>query len=193
MTRHIWLAIGPRAPPRRVLAARVPVHRVHGRLVERDPVLDAVAEASEAKRRILDEGARGRLRKPAVVLDLQHERQIPVVERDHRVDSVRYQLVNQHRVEAHALLVHRAIAIGQHARPRDREAVVAQSHLRHQLHIGAPAVVVIGGHVARLARFDLSRRVGKGVPDGETTPAFLPTAFDLVRGSRRAEGECRRE
>ena len=133
--RDVGLARRPNAPPGRVLAARVPIDRVVGGLVEGDPVLDAVAEALKAKRRVLHERARRRFREPPVVLQLQCERKIPVVERDDRVDAVGDELVDELGVEADALLVHRPVAERQHPRPRDGEAVVPQAHLRHQLDV----------------------------------------------------------
>lgn len=139
--------------------------------------------------RTLHKGAGGSLGKPAVALHLQRERKVPVVQRHHRVDAVRQQLVDQLRVEAHARLAHRAIAGRQDARPRDGEAVVAELELRHELHVRLPSVVVVRRHVACLARPDLAGRVREGVPDRHSTAALQPAALDLVGGSGGAEGK----
>ena len=193
VARNVRLGGGPHHAAGRVVAEGEAVDDVGVRLVDRDPVLHAVAEALEADARVRDEGVRRVVRQPAVVLELQRQRQVPVVQRRHRVDAVLEELVDQRRVEGDALVVHRAGAAWHDPRPRDREAVVLERHLRHQLHVGAEAVEVVRRDVAGLARLDLAGRVRERVPDRQPAPPLHPPALDLVRRGRRAPRERGRE
>ena len=92
------------------------------RLVERGPGADPVAEAGVHDLGVLGEGLGGLPVGPAAPV-LQGLRQVPVVERDDRVDALAEQLVGQPVVEVQAAGVDRAGAVGLDPRPGDREPV----------------------------------------------------------------------
>src|SRR5690606_16644252 len=89
--------------------------------------------------------------------------------------------------------VHRARAGGLDAWPRDREAVRLQPELGHQVEVRLPTVVVVVGHVARVAVPHLAGCVAEGVPDRGAAPVFPGRTFDLVRGGGGADEEIGRE
>src|SRR5690625_468272 len=92
----------------------------HGRpprLVDGDPVLDAVAEVLETDIRVIPKKLGRLLTQPAVVLELKRGRQIPVEKRNPWDDAAVEQCVDQLRVKADAVLINRAVARRQDARP----------------------------------------------------------------------------
>ena len=87
--------------PGRVDAAGVAQHGDDVRLVDRDPVLDPVAEPSGHDPGELPEDACHVAVQPAAAV-LQLLREVPVVERDHRLDAGLAQLVDEPVVEVQA-------------------------------------------------------------------------------------------
>src|SRR5262245_65755357 len=139
-----------------VLAPGVPDPGVDPRLVVRDPVPDAVAEAAHDGLRVLGAGLRGRARRPAARV-LEHLRRVPVEEGRERLDLVREQLVDQTIVEVEPGLVDRAPARRDDPRPRDREAKRTEPELLYQgdvvaIPAGELACVRAGDAVTDLAR-----------------------------------------
>ena len=101
--------------PGRVVAGGVAEERRAPRLVERRPGRHAVAEGVVHGRRVVDEPVRRVAVGPAAAV-LEGLRQVPVVERQPRVDAVAEQLVDQPVVERQAPRVDRA-AVGPDAGP----------------------------------------------------------------------------
>ena len=60
---------------------------------------------------------------------VQHPREIPVIERDHRLDAGGEKVVDEAGIVVEAGPVDGADALGQHARPGDREAVGVDAEL----------------------------------------------------------------
>ena len=161
-------------------------------LVERDPVLHAVAERLADDLRVLGETVRRVALRPAArVLQLLGE--VPVVEGDGRLDAVLEQLVDQPAVEVQADLDGGAAAGGLHPGPGDREAVRRQAQVRHQGHVVAVAVVMVDSDVTGLAGGGLARCVTEGVPDGGRTAVLPHGPLDLVGGGRGAPEEAGRK
>jgi hypothetical protein len=109
-----------------VLPEGVAVERRDVRLVDRDPVLDPVGVPLPDQGGVLGEGLDGLAVEPAAVV-LEGLRQVPVVQRHHRLDAGGEQPVDEAVVEVQALLVGLAAALRQHARPRDGEPVAADA------------------------------------------------------------------
>ena len=124
---------------------------------------------------------------------LERLREVPVIERRHRLDAALEQPLDQAAVEAHARRVERPGAVGLHARPRDREAVGLEAQGRHEVEVLAPAVVVIAGDVAGVAVGDGARHAAEGVPDRLAAAVLVRGALDLVGGGGGAEAESGRE
>src|SRR6476620_6586647 len=101
-------------------AVGVAEERVYGRLVERHPVLDAIAQVRGEERGVVAEPARD-LRVGEAAAVLPRLRQVPVEQVDQRLDARVEQLVDEALVEVEAKLVDGAGPRGQDARPADAE------------------------------------------------------------------------
>jgi hypothetical protein len=78
-------------------------------------------------------------------------------------------------------------------RPGQRKPIRGQAHVRYEIEIRLPPVVVITRDIASLAPQRPARRVREGIPDGLPATAFGRPTLDLVRGRRRTPGEARRK
>ena len=112
----------------RMDAGGVTQQRRAPRLVERRPLADAIVERLEDDGRVVPESVGGVARRPPTGV-LERLRQVPVVERDDRVDAGGEQLVDQAAVEAQARLVERTDAGRLDPRPGDAEAVGLQAQV----------------------------------------------------------------
>ena len=140
------------APPGRVITRAVAEERRAPRLVERGPVLHPVAERAVHERGVLGEPGGGVAGRPAAGV-LERLRQVPVVEREPRLDAV-------------APAARRRAGGRSPARPgwpgRRRPAAPAtrttenryelRPSSRHQRHVVAVAVVVVDRRRGRCAR-----------------------------------------
>ena len=172
----------------RMPAEGIAKEREHTRLVERCEPLDAIAEAARDEARIVGEPAGAVPVDPATGL-LKSLRKIPVVEADPGFDADGEQTVDQPVVEFESGLVRLPPAGGKDTRPGDREPVGAHAQLPHQRDVLAIAVIVIAGHVARIAIGDPALLAAERIPDALAAPAFPGGAFDLVRRGRDAPDE----
>ena len=164
----------------------------HPRLVQRDPVPDAISEPGGDRLDVPAEGlGRGAHRPPARILE--RRRQVPVVQRHDRLDLVREQLVDDSVVEVEPGVVHAPVALGQHPRPRDREPERVDAEVVREGDVVAVAVVEVARQRAALAVADVARLLAEAVPDAEPAPVGLGRALDLVRGRGCAPEERLRE
>ena len=108
-------------------AERVALQRRHGGLVQGDPVPDAVAEPTEHQLDVVGEAGGGVAREPAARV-LERLREVPVVERRHGPDVRLEQRVHEPGV-GRGRPRSSPGAVGLHAGPRDREAVVVDAEL----------------------------------------------------------------
>src|SRR5262245_3382009 len=160
-----------------------------GELVDREVVLDPVAELLGDVPGVVAERFRRLLRAPPAVLVLERLRQVPVVERRVRLDAGRQQLVDEAAVEVDALRVRRAGAVREDARPGDREAIGVRADIAHERHVVRIAMVGVVRDVAVVAVLDQARRVGVPVPDRFAFAVLVPRPLDLVRGGGHTPGE----
>ena len=116
-----------------------------------------------------------------------------MVERDHRLDAVLEQLVDQPVVVRQPLGVGAALAAGLDPRPRDREAVAVGPELAHQRDVLGVAVVVVARLGARRPVDDRARLGGERVPDARALAVAAGRALDLVGRGTRPESEPRWE
>ena len=158
-------------------------------LVDRDPMLHAIAEALEHEFRVRGEIVGALPALPATVAVLERLRQIPVVERDHRRDAVLQAFIDDVIVKLDAFFIRLAAALGQHARPRDGKAVRLQPHLAHERDVFLVAVVVVDGDVAVRPLERLAGDPDEFVPDAPALAVLVVGALDLVRSRRRAPEE----
>jgi hypothetical protein len=73
-----------------------------------------------------------------------------------------------------------------HTRPGNREAARFQPQLPHQGNIFRHVMIVVVSHIACISVLDGVWAVGEAVLDAFAFAIFVPGAFYLVSGSRRA-------
>ena len=176
----------PVADARRLDALGVPEERDDPRLVVGDPLRHDVAELLAHQRRVVGEALGGVARRPPAHR-LAGARQVPVVERRHRLDPALEQTLDEPPVELDAAPVQLPPPVGLHPRPGDREAVRLEPQRRHQVEVAAPAVVVVARDLARVAAGHAARQRAEVVPDRRAAPALADGALDLVRRGRGPE------
>ena len=168
------------AMPGRELAMQIAAVGDDPWLVERDPVLHAAVERPVHQRCIVSEPVGDVGIQPTAAV-IQRRRQIPVEQGRQRLDALAQQLVDQARIKIHTGLIDPALALGQHPRPTDAEAVGVQSELAHQRDVVLEAMVVVAGHVSGVAVVGHSRRVGEPGPDARPGPVCQRRTLDLMR------------
>ena len=141
------------------------------RLIQREIVCDAATEVFCHHAGIFGKGLGGIRIEPAALI-LQSLRQIPVIERDIRLNACSQQRIDKAAVPRKALDVHRAGAARDNARPGNRETVGLQVHGLEQLDVLRPAVVAVAGNVAGVTVHNAARRMGKGIPDGNAAASL---------------------
>ena len=159
------------------------------RLVECRPHRHSIAKRPVHHRGIVGEPVGDVAIQPTAHV-VERGREIPVIERDQRLDVAREQRVHQALIEREALRVDLAATGWQHACPGDRKPIALQSELAHQRDVLAPAVVVVAGDVAGVAVMHHRRRVREALPDARPRTVGEGRAFDLIRGRRRAPEEA---
>ena len=184
--------VGQALEPRRVAAFAVAEQRVDVGLVERHPMLDAVAQPFRNDARVVGEFLRDVTIEPAALL-LQRLRQVPMVEAQPRRNAARDQFIDQTIVEIETARLDRAAAGGKNARPRGREPIGVEAAARQQRDVLAPAMIMVAGDVAVVAAFDAAGRVAEDVPDALAAPVGIDRAFDLVARRRGAPDEIGRK
>ncbi len=113
------------APPGCVMPRAVPEEGRAPRFIERGEMAHPVAERAMDQCGVVGEAGRGVAGRPAARV-LDRLRQVPVVERQPRLDAMAEQLVDQPTVEVQTGRVGRAGAGGLHPRPGHREPVRPQ-------------------------------------------------------------------
>src|SRR2546426_796288 len=117
---------------------------------------------------------------PFLAAFVERRGQIPMVERDVRLDPALQQLVDKPRIEIDSLFVDSSGSLGIDAAPRDAESISVRSQLGHDRNIVLVAPVVVAGNVARLIEPGVARSVRETVPDAATGAITGRGAFDLV-------------
>ena len=177
----------------RYLADAVAEDRKAENFVDRHPVLDPVAQGTDRRRAVIGKVLGDLPAPPRAVTIFQCLGAVPVEQSGVRRDAVLQQGVGQASVEVQALLVHRAPAVGNHPRPGDAEAIVLDAQLGQQLYVIFEAMVMVAGHVARIAIRRSARRVAEGIPDARLAAIIGGRAFDLVGSRGRTPPEVGRK
>jgi hypothetical protein len=148
-------------------------------LIHRHEVLAAAGKFACRVSGIVGEGL-GRIAILPASAVLQRLRQIPVVERAEGLNASFEQSVHQPLIEVHALLVRRARAGREDARPGGGEAKALQAHRLHDRDVLWIAMVEVVRHIAGITLKGLARRMRKRIPDTWTTAVCLVRALYLV-------------
>jgi len=119
-----------------------------GQLVDREEILDPVAEFLTDVTGIIRKGFRSVARFPSADAVLERLRQVPVIERRERLDTVSEQLIHQAVVKIQASGIWNSSALRKDTWPGDRESVRPCPQRLHQLHVFPVAMVVIQSYVA---------------------------------------------
>jgi len=106
-----------------------------------------------------------------------------MIERHEWHDVMFEELIDDAIVEIDAFLIGRAVAVGNHAWPRERDARGIEPELRHHRDIVAIAMVEIARHIAGIAVFDFVRCVREAVPNRLALAVLIPSALDLSGGA----------
>jgi hypothetical protein len=137
------------------------------RLVERRPHPDPTVERAEHDRRVLREPLRDVGIEPAAQI-VERGRKVPVIQRDHGLDVVGEQRIDETIVEVEAGGIHRASPARQDPAPGNTEAIRVRPEGSHQRDVVSIAPIVVAGDVARGAVADQVRGVREPVPDART-------------------------
>ena len=185
--------VGTRRPPRRVNTQAVPEPRGDPGLVVRDPARDAVAEpAGDASANSPNASTVARSGQPPA--SSSATREIPVVERDERLDLVREQLVDEPVVEVEPGVVHASRALP--AAPAARRPRSGTRSARARA--SAPRPRGSGGRSRRPLRRSspfrtLPLAAQKRSQMLSPRPSSADRALDLVGSRRHAPAEAARE
>jgi hypothetical protein len=158
------------------------------RLIEGGPSPDAVAERAVHQRSVLGETQGGVARRPAAAI-LERLGQVPVVQREPRIDVMREQLVDEPPVVVEAAVVTGPATRRLYPGPGHGEAVGVEAELRHELDVLRVPVIVVARHVSGVPAENSARRVGESVPDGGLSAVVGGRALDLVCRRARPEDE----
>lgn len=160
----------------------IAVPRHHKRVIDGDPVLDVIPERLEAEIGVVSENLHKlRVAPPAEGL-LEVVGQVPVIERDHRLDADLLQPPNERPVVVGAdFVITPAGAVGEYPGPGQGEPVVADPELLDGSDVGGDVVVTVAAHVPGGDPVPTAR---KSVPNGEPLPVLIKRALNLIR--RRA-------
>ena len=164
-----------------VPAGAVPEMGDHPGLVEGHPVPDPIPEPGLHRRGVVGERMR-RAPYPPPALLLEALREIPVEERDERLDAGFQQPVHQPVVEVQTYLVDQTPPLWHHPGPGHREPVGRQSQILHDPDVFPPPVVVVAGHITRVAVQNPPGSPAETVPDALRSPVLGHRSLDLVRG-----------
>ena len=149
---------------RRMHAEHVAEHGENPRLVERHPMLHAIAEVFRAYLGIVAEVFRDFAIGPSAHL-LEHLRKIPMIERHERLDVVFEELVDHAIVEIDALLIGLTHPMRHDSRPRERDARGIESEVGHHRDVFTIEMVEIACDIAGIAMLDFPGRVREAIPD----------------------------
>jgi len=83
------------------------------------PLADSVAKGLESNARILDKVWHNVFAQPSTIRVLQHQRRVPVIQSDRRLDTILNTSVNQIVVVVNGLLIDWTATKRQDARPRE--------------------------------------------------------------------------
>lgn len=174
--------------------AAVHVASVHHypRLIERGPHRNPITEYSSDRLCVFGEPIGDVAIEPAAAI-IERRGKIPVVECRERNDVVREQRVDETLVEREALGVHSSGSVGKHSRPRDAEAIGAESEAGEKRNVLVPTLVVIAGDVTGRVAMNKPGRVAEAMPDARTGAIGEGRAFDLIGRRRGAPEKARRE
>ena len=183
-TRHLCFLV---RRSRRERACCIALVANNLRLVESYPVFDFAAVLAENQPGVVTEVVDDLRSFPTFVLVLQRLWKIPVIERYKWFDSGFFEHVQKLVIvlDSASFLVISifALARGTKARPGKREAIIFNSKLFHVRNIALHVFIRFAGIISCVTIFNFSRRLREHVPDIFPFSIYIPSTFDLVRGS----------
>ncbi len=152
-------------------------------LIERGPHLDAISQRLEHRDGVVAEPAGNVAIEPAAAI-VERFGQIPMVERNVRLDSLLEQRVDEARVEIDALPVDDSFAVGINPPPRHAEPIGVEAELRHERDIFLVAPIVVAGDISGLIQPCVARSMRETVPEARSSAIGGRRSFYLVGGRR---------
>src|SRR4051812_6815681 len=116
-----------------------------------------------------------------------------MIHRHERSDAVPLQRIEEPVIKIQSRLIDRLVSLRANARPRHRKSVITDSQPRHQRDIFFEPVIVITGHVERVAVQHLAWLTTEGIPRGRRLALEESSAFYLRRRRGDAPDEIFRE
>ena len=110
---------------------------------------------------------------------------IPVKQGGIRSDAGLQKLFCKFLIKLHTLFIDSACSLRQDPGPADGETIGLYAQLLHQSHILPETMVMIAGHISRMA---LKNRTGpptEHIPYGEALSIFISRPFNLIRSGGR--------
>src|SRR5215469_11799660 len=159
-------------------------------LVERDPARYPIPQASGNDLGIVSEGI-GRLTIEPATSSLQRRREIPVIERHERLNTLLQQRIDQPIIEIQASRIDGAAPLRHNTRPGNRKAIRFQSEPHHQVGIFLDPVVVVSGYLASVPFKHLAWRCREIIPDAAPPAILVDGTLDLIRGRSRTPEKAR--
>ncbi len=162
------------------------------RFVDGDPVGGQVTQSACRPRGEVREPFSGIPQRPTPRI-LEDLRQLPVIERHEGAHAEVTEPPEERSIEIEPHRVERTPPRGLEAGPGDREPIRGVAELADEVHVLAPAVVVVARDVARVAVDGAARRMREGVPDRRCPSPLRRAALDLVGGRGGTPQEPGRE
>src|SRR3954454_16856793 len=142
--------------------------------------------------RVITENLAGLRRAPAAKPVLERLRQVPMIERQPRLDAVLEEFVDQAVVEVESLRVGLAVAVRKQPRHWHREAIGLAAELPDERDVLLVAVIVLVGAVAGRGVLGLAGDADGLVPDRVPSSVLVARALDLIGRVRGPPDEARR-
>src|SRR6185312_11478928 len=122
-------------------------------LVERDPFFYAVVESAEHDVGVVGKPLRYLRIEPTPAI-IERCGEVPMEERDERLDLILEQGIDKPLIEVQSGTIHGPGAGGKNPAPRNAEAVSLQSESSHQRDVFCPPAIVIAGDVSHISVAD---------------------------------------
>src|SRR5882757_1619706 len=158
----------------------MPEGDVPGAFVDREKMLDAVAQMLRDMGCVIGKCLRGVARSPAAEAIPKRLGQVPMIQGYEWLDAVRRQLVQQPVIEIEALWVWRTCSFRENARPSNRKTIGFCAQRLHQLNVFLVKMIMIGRGVGVAVIRDGPARVGETVPNRWAAAVFVDGPLDLI-------------
>jgi hypothetical protein len=160
--------------------------------IQRHPIAHTVAELAKHDFRVLCEPVGDVAIEPTPSI-IERRRQVPVIQRRHRLNPFCEQPIDETIVKSKARGIHAARSFGQHPTPCNAEPIRLHAELTHQSHIAFVTPIVVAGDITSVAVGHAVRCVREAMPNARAGAVRKRRALDLIRGGRASPKKILRE